>query len=73
VPDGAEVSENEAIYIAFPRLTEVTCDKFTTMLQDLEGGLRWGIVLSKRNGCTETRYIDAESGETLSYASGGCP
>lgn len=70
---GAKVSERDATYTAFPKLTDTPCDRFSTKLHERDGVLRWDVVLSKANGCSETRYVDATNGELLPEGAVGCP
>ena len=71
--DGAKVSERDAIYTAFPKLTHTPCDRFATKLHELDGRLTWDVVASEPDGCSETRYVDAKSGELLPEGAVMCP
>ena len=72
---GAEISERVAIEIAFGRREVAICDRFDTELKKRGSVLLWWVTLGPRRtgGCSDTRYVNAETGHLLKTASSLCP
>jgi hypothetical protein len=72
---GVEISERVAIEIAFGRREVADCSRFDTELKKRGSVFLWWVTLGPRRtgGCSDTRYVNAETGDLLKTAASLCP
>ena len=73
--EGADISEREAIDVAFGRRQIESCDRFEVELKSDDGTLIWVVRLGPKDpyGCTFTKEVDAMTGDLSLEMSVGCP